>query len=139
MSADDTSTTRALADFYGHQAVQAPESMGAFWMPFTANRQFKAAPRLLASAEGMYYTSTDGRRVLDDLHRYRQRWLVRRTRSLRQPSGRRLLSTLSRRWHIRLPVHDMGSPAAVAATWTSICLSWQAAPLCASPTTAPPT
>jgi beta-alanine--pyruvate transaminase len=36
-----------------------------FWMPFTANRQFKAAPRLLAEAEGMYYRSDDGRRVLD--------------------------------------------------------------------------
>ena len=36
-----------------------------FWMPFTANRQFKAAPRLLASAEGMYYTDVDGNRVLD--------------------------------------------------------------------------
>ena len=65
MSADDTSTTRALADFYGHQAVQAPESMGAFWMPFTANRQFKATPRLLASASGMHYTTVDGRQILD--------------------------------------------------------------------------
>lgn len=36
-----------------------------FWMPFTANRQFKAGPRLLESAEGMYYKTTDGRRVLD--------------------------------------------------------------------------
>ena len=36
-----------------------------YWMPFTANRQFKAAPRLLAEAEGMYYRSDDGRRVLD--------------------------------------------------------------------------
>ncbi|MCG1038974.1 MULTISPECIES: aspartate aminotransferase family protein [Burkholderiaceae] len=36
-----------------------------FWMPFTANRQFKAAPRLLTSAKGMYYTSSDGRKVLD--------------------------------------------------------------------------
>ncbi|WP_186332136.1 aspartate aminotransferase family protein [Bordetella genomosp. 13] len=35
------------------------------WMPFTANKQFKAKPRLLASAEGMYYTSADGRRILD--------------------------------------------------------------------------
>src|SRR3979490_816675 len=37
----------------------------AFWMPFTANRQFKAAPRLIASAEGMHYTTVDGRKVLD--------------------------------------------------------------------------
>lgn len=36
-----------------------------FWMPFTANRQFKAAPRLLASASGMYYTDVDGNKVLD--------------------------------------------------------------------------
>ena len=35
------------------------------WMPFTANRRFKEAPRLLASAKGMYYTSTDGRQILD--------------------------------------------------------------------------
>ena len=39
--------------------------LDSFWMPFTANRQFKAAPRLLVSAEGMYYASNDGRRVLD--------------------------------------------------------------------------
>ena len=36
-----------------------------FWMPFTANRQFKSSPRLLESAEGMYYTDTDGRQVID--------------------------------------------------------------------------
>ena len=36
-----------------------------FWMPFTANRQFKATPRLLAAAEGMYYTDVDGHQVLD--------------------------------------------------------------------------
>lgn len=42
----------------------APD-MSAFWMPFTANRQFKSAPRLLASAKGMYYTSHDGRQILD--------------------------------------------------------------------------
>ena len=37
----------------------------AFWMPFTANRQFKAHPRLLARAEGMHYWTEDGRKVLD--------------------------------------------------------------------------
>jgi beta-alanine--pyruvate transaminase len=42
-----------------------PPDMAAFWMPFTANRQFKSAPRLLASAKGMYYMSHDGRRILD--------------------------------------------------------------------------
>ncbi|MBF2097556.1 MAG: aspartate aminotransferase family protein [Gloeomargaritaceae cyanobacterium C42_A2020_066] len=34
-------------------------------MPFTANRQFKAAPRMLVAAQGMYYTSEDGRAILD--------------------------------------------------------------------------
>lgn len=35
------------------------------WMPFTANRQFKQRPRLLASAKGMYYTDINGRQILD--------------------------------------------------------------------------
>lgn len=35
------------------------------WMPFTANRQFKARPRMLVSASGMYYTADDGRKILD--------------------------------------------------------------------------
>lgn len=39
--------------------------LSAYWMPFTANRQFKAAPRMFAAAEGMHYTTTDGRKVLD--------------------------------------------------------------------------
>ncbi|HWJ07071.1 MAG TPA: aspartate aminotransferase family protein [Steroidobacteraceae bacterium] len=37
----------------------------AFWMPFTANRQFKANPRLLARAEGMHYWTPEGRQILD--------------------------------------------------------------------------
>ncbi|HEX2199077.1 MAG TPA: aspartate aminotransferase family protein [Burkholderiales bacterium] len=37
----------------------------AFWMPFTANRQFKKSPRLLARAEGMYYWTPEGRQMLD--------------------------------------------------------------------------
>src|SRR5687768_11150006 len=36
-----------------------------FWMPFTGNRHFKRNPRLLTSAAGMYYTSDDGRKILD--------------------------------------------------------------------------
>lgn len=39
--------------------------LASYWMPFTANRQFKAAPRLLISAKGMHYTGNDGRKVLD--------------------------------------------------------------------------
>lgn len=42
-----------------------PESLEAFWMPFTANRQFKAKPRLMASAKDMHYTTIEGRQVLD--------------------------------------------------------------------------
>ncbi len=40
-------------------------TLDAFWMPFTANRQFKKAPRMMVSAEGMHYTSDDGRKILD--------------------------------------------------------------------------
>ena len=40
-------------------------ALDGYWMPFTANRRFKAAPRMLVSAEGMYYTADDGRAVLD--------------------------------------------------------------------------
>jgi len=49
------------------QLTPAPANteLDAFWMPFTANRQFKANPRLLARAEGMYYWDTSGREVLD--------------------------------------------------------------------------
>ncbi|HKZ96229.1 MAG TPA: aspartate aminotransferase family protein [Hyphomicrobiaceae bacterium] len=39
--------------------------LDAFWMPFTANRQFKTAPRMFVSADRMHYTTDDGRRVLD--------------------------------------------------------------------------
>jgi beta-alanine--pyruvate transaminase len=41
------------------------DEMEAFWMPFTANRQFKANPRMLAKAEGMHYWTPDGRQILD--------------------------------------------------------------------------
>ena len=34
-------------------------------MPFTANRQFKDQPRLLSKASGMYYSTPEGRQVLD--------------------------------------------------------------------------
>jgi beta-alanine--pyruvate transaminase len=43
----------------------APNDLEAFWMPFTANRHFKAHPRLISRAEGMHYVMTDGRRLLD--------------------------------------------------------------------------
>jgi beta-alanine--pyruvate transaminase len=45
--------------------TEADPAMSAFWMPFTANRQFKAQPRLLARAEGMHYYTPEGRAILD--------------------------------------------------------------------------
>jgi len=42
-----------------------PNDLSAFWMPFTANRQFKKAPRMFVGARDMHYTTSDGRQVLD--------------------------------------------------------------------------
>ena len=42
-----------------------PNDLNAFWMPFTANRQFKKAPRMFVAADRMHYTTSDGRQVLD--------------------------------------------------------------------------
>lgn len=41
------------------------DQLAAHWMPFTANRQYKQAPRLLQRAQGMYYWSPEGRQILD--------------------------------------------------------------------------
>jgi beta-alanine--pyruvate transaminase len=46
-------------------AQLATNDLEAFWMPFTANRQYKRAPRLFVRAENMHFTTDDGRRVLD--------------------------------------------------------------------------
>jgi len=43
----------------------APNNLEAFWMPFTANRQFKKNPRMLVGAQDMHYVTSDGRKVLD--------------------------------------------------------------------------
>jgi beta-alanine--pyruvate transaminase len=42
-----------------------PNNLDAFWMPYTANRAYKAAPRMLARAEGMHYYTTTGEEVID--------------------------------------------------------------------------
>jgi beta-alanine--pyruvate transaminase len=60
-----SSDPHASLPTYAAQAGDLPEQTDAFWMPFTANRQFKKTPRLLASAEGMHYRSVDGREILD--------------------------------------------------------------------------
>jgi beta-alanine--pyruvate transaminase len=47
------------------QNAPIANNLEAFWMPFSANRQFKKAPRMLVRSEGMFYWSHDGRQVLD--------------------------------------------------------------------------
>jgi beta-alanine--pyruvate transaminase len=58
-----------MNDMSRHQDLSPQAAVGsdldAFWMPFTANRQFKSAPRMLDRAEGMYYYTPEGRRILD--------------------------------------------------------------------------
>ncbi len=50
-----------------HRPLVQEPTLHTYWMPFTANRQFKAAPHLLAAAESLYYTRSDGRPVLDGM------------------------------------------------------------------------
>ena len=40
-------------------------NLDAYWMPYTGNRQFKRDPRIIQSAQGVWFTDSDGRRVLD--------------------------------------------------------------------------
>ncbi len=42
-----------------------PNDLESYWLPFTANRAFKKAPRLVARAKDMHYYTPDGRAVLD--------------------------------------------------------------------------
>ena len=55
----------STAPFSATEVDLANLSLEELWMPFTANRAFKRAPRLLTEAKGMYYTAADGRRILD--------------------------------------------------------------------------
>jgi beta-alanine--pyruvate transaminase len=48
-------------------AAKHPHAMDAYWMPFTASRQFKKAPRLLAKASGMHFWTPEGRQILDGI------------------------------------------------------------------------
>jgi len=45
--------------------MRQPNDLSAFWLPFTPNRHFKTAPRMLARAEGMHYYDETGRALLD--------------------------------------------------------------------------
>jgi len=47
-------------------AASAPNDLESFWLPFTPNRGFKRAPRLIVRAKDMhYYTAAGGPAVLD--------------------------------------------------------------------------
>ena len=46
-------------------SATVPNDLEPFWMPFTANRAFKARPRLIAGAKDMHYFTPDGRKMLD--------------------------------------------------------------------------
>jgi beta-alanine--pyruvate transaminase len=43
------------------------DQLEAYWMPYTANRQFKENPRMIVGAKGAYYTAADGRQIFDGL------------------------------------------------------------------------
>ena len=79
-----------------------------FWMPFTANRRFKESPRLLVSAEGMYYKDIDGHSVLDGTAGL---WCVN------AGHGRRSIAEAVQRQLLQLdfaPTFQMGHPIAFA-------------------------
>ena len=61
------SATSMAEEALNETAIQVDASLNlrAYWLPFTANRAFKQSPRLIASAQGFYYTAVDGRRLLD--------------------------------------------------------------------------
>src|SRR5256885_14172083 len=46
-------------------APSVPNDLEAFWVPFTPNRAFKKAPRLIVRAKGMHYYTVDGKAVID--------------------------------------------------------------------------
>src|SRR6202521_5087700 len=50
-----------------HVSIEAtvPNDLAAYWLPFTPNRAFKRAPRLLARAKDMHYFTPGGRAILD--------------------------------------------------------------------------
>jgi beta-alanine--pyruvate transaminase len=49
----------------GRPGAGLPNDLESFWLPFTPNRAFKRAPRLIARAKDMHYFTPDGRAVLD--------------------------------------------------------------------------
>ncbi|MBL8332704.1 MAG: aspartate aminotransferase family protein [Rubrivivax sp.] len=49
----------------GHAEPQVATSLQPYWMPFSANKEFKAEPRMFVRAEGMYFYTPDNRAVID--------------------------------------------------------------------------
>src|ERR1700735_2029490 len=47
------------------RSAAVPNDLEAFWVPFTPNRAFKRAPRMIARAKDMHYYTPEGRAVLD--------------------------------------------------------------------------
>lgn len=56
-----------MADLNHRENKADREWLEAHWMPFTGNRNFKANPRMISHAQGVYYTSQDGRKIFDGL------------------------------------------------------------------------
>ena len=49
------------------QQPSQPLDLEHYWMPYTNNRNFKLSPKMIVSAEGMYYTTIEVKKVLDGL------------------------------------------------------------------------
>ena len=49
----------------GHADPQIEQALQPYWMPFTPNKEFKSEPKMFARAEGMYFYTPDGQKVID--------------------------------------------------------------------------
>ena len=65
MNLNDTNPTAVTTSSSAYPQDKA--FLEAHWMPFTANRNFKAYPRMMVSAQGAYYTDSHGKRIFDGL------------------------------------------------------------------------
>ena len=73
-------------------------ALDSLWMPFTSNRAFKTKPKLLTAAKGMFYTSHDGREILDGTAGL---WCVNAGHGRANRSSRRSSATRRRRLDLR--------------------------------------
>ncbi|MGE5146032.1 MAG: aspartate aminotransferase family protein [Candidatus Eiseniibacteriota bacterium] len=96
------------ADPYAKAATTVPNDLEPYWMPFTANRQFKAKPRLLVEAKDMHYTTVEGRKVLDGTAGL---WCVN-AGHCREPIVKAIQAQAARMDYA--PPFQMGHPAAFA-------------------------